>query len=306
MKRLYGGIEAGGTKFVCVVGSGPNDIVEEIRFPTAQVAEETIRRAIAFFEPYTHNANLAAVGIASFGPVDLNPVSPSYGYITTTPKPGWSQVDLRGNIKRALNLPVAFETDVNAAAFGEYYWTPVNRSLDPFVYITVGTGIGVGVLVNGRPVHGLVHPEAGHISIPHDKEKDPFTGICPYHKDCLEGLASGPAMTERWGQDVKTLSDSHPAWELEAEYIALALVNLTYAYSPQKIVLGGGVSMHHGLYKSVREKVQQYLNGYIQSPEVLENINEYIVPPTLGNRSGVLGAIALAIDLVESRLFKYA
>ena len=306
MKRLFGGIEAGGTKFVCVVGSGPNDIVEEIRFPTAQVAEETIRRAIAFFEPYTHNANLAAVGIASFGPVDLNPVSPSYGYITTTPKPGWSQVDLRGNIKRALNLPVAFETDVNAAAFGEYYWTPVNRSLDPFVYITVGTGIGVGVLVNGRPVHGLVHPEAGHISIPHDKEKDPFTGICPYHKDCLEGLASGPAMTERWGQDVKTLSDSHPAWELEAEYIALALVNLTYAYSPQKIVLGGGVSMHHGLYKSVREKVQQYLNGYIQSPVVLENINEYIVPPTLGNRSGVLGAIALAIDLVESRLFKYA
>jgi len=301
MKRLFGGIEAGGTKFVCVVGSGPNDIVEEIRFPTTQAAEETIRRAIAFFAPYIHNANLTAIGIATFGPVDLNPVSPTYGCITTTPKPGWSQVDLRGIVKRALDLPVAFETDVNAAAFGEYYWTPANRCLDPFVYITIGTGIGVGVLVNGRPVHGLVHPEAGHFSIPHDKEMDPFTGICPYHKDCLEGLASGPAMTERWGQDVKTLPDSHPAWELEAEYIALALVNLTYAYSPQRIVLGGGVSLHPGLHKSVRQKVQQILNGYIQSPVVLEKIDEYIVPPTLGNRSGVLGAIAMAIDLVDAR-----
>jgi fructokinase len=220
MKRLYGGIEAGGTKFVCVVGSGPDDIVEEIRFQTTQVAEETIQRAIAFFRPYTRNANLSAIGIASFGPVDLNPASPTYGYITTTPKPGWSQVDLRGTVKRALDLPVAFDTDVNAAAFGEHYWTLANHNLEPFVYITVGTGIGVGVLVNGHPVHGLVHPEAGHFSIPHDKEKDPFTGICPYHKDCLEGLASGPAMAERWRQDVKTLPESHPAWELEAEYIS--------------------------------------------------------------------------------------
>jgi fructokinase len=301
MKRLFGGIEAGGTKFVCVVGSGPNDIVEEVRFPTAQVAEETIRSAISFFAAYAQNDTLAAVGIASFGPVDLNPASPTYGYITTTPKPGWSRVNLRGKIRRALDLPVAFDTDVNAAAFGEFYWTPANRSLDPFVYMTVGTGIGVGVLVNGHPVHGLVHPEAGHFSIPHDKEKDPFMGICPYHKDCLEGLASGPAMTERWGQDAKTLPDSHPAWELEAEYIALALVNLTYAFSPQRIVLGGGVSLHPGLHKSVRQKVGQTLNGYIQSPLVLKNMDKYIVPPTLGNRSGVLGAIAMAMDMIDSR-----
>jgi fructokinase len=284
-----------------VVGSGPDDIVEEIRFQTTQVAEETIQRAIAFFRPYTRNANLSAIGIASFGPVDLNPASPTYGYITTTPKPGWSQVDLRGTVKRALDLPVAFDTDVNAAAFGEHYWTLANHNLEPFVYITVGTGIGVGVLVNGHPVHGLVHPEAGHFSIPHDKEKDPFTGICPYHKDCLEGLASGPAMAERWRQDVKTLPESHPAWELEAEYISLALVNLTYAYSPQRIVLGGGVSLHPGLHRSVRQKVGQTLNGYIQSPLVLKNMDEYIVPPTLGNRSGVLGAIALAMDLFDSR-----
>ena len=301
MKRLYGGIEAGGTKFVCVVGSGPEDIVEEIRFPTSQNAQETIQRAIAFFTRYVDKGDLTAVGIASFGPVDLNPASQTYGYITTTPKPGWRQVDLRGTVKRALDLPVAFDTDVNAAAFGEHYWTPANHNLEPFVYMTVGTGIGVGVLVNGHPVHGLVHPEAGHFSIPHDKERDPFAGICPYHKDCLEGLASGPAMTERWGQDVKILPETHPAWELEAEYISLALVNLTYAYSPQRIVLGGGVSLHPGLHRSVRQKVGQTLNGYIQSPLVLRNMDEYIVAPTLGNRSGVLGAIALAMDLVDSR-----
>ena len=301
MKQLFGGIEAGGTKFVCVVGSGPNDILEEIRFPTALNAEETIQRAIAFFRPHVENGSLCAVGIASFGPVDLNPSSPTHGYITTTPKPGWRQVDLLGKVKRALDVPVAFDTDVNAAAFGEYYWTPENRSLDPFVYITVGTGIGVGVLVNGRPVHGLVHTEAGHLAIPHDTQKDPFTGICPFHKDCWEGLASGPAMTERWGQDGKTLPDPHPGWDLEAEYIALALMNLTYAYSPQRIVLGGGVSLHDGLHKSVRLKVQQYLNGYIQSPMILDKIDQYIVPPSLGNRSGVLGAIAMAIDLVNSK-----
>jgi fructokinase len=301
MKRLYGGIEAGGTKFVCVVGTSPREIVEEIRFPTSQAAEETIRQALAFFAPYAANGDLIAVGIASFGPVDLNPDSPTYGYITTTPKFGWRQVELEGIVRKSLNLPVAFDTDVNAAAFGEYYWTPANRSLDPFVYMTVGTGIGVGVLVNGRPVHGLVHPEAGHFAIPHDKERDPFKGICPYHQDCLEGLASGPAMRERWGQDAKTLPDSHPAWDLEAEYIALALINLMYAYSPRRIVLGGGVALHDGLYKSVRLKVQQYLNGYIQSPIVLDKIDDYIVAPTLGNRSGVLGAIAMAIDLANPK-----
>jgi fructokinase len=297
MRRLYGGIEAGGTKFVCVVGTGPNDILEEMRFPTSQAAGETIRQAIGFFAPYLQDASLVAVGIASFGPVDLNPASPTYGYITTTPKPGWSQVDLCGSFRRALDLPIAFDTDVNAAAFGEYYWTPANRSLDPFVYITVGTGIGVGMLVNGRPVHGLVHPEAGHFYIPHDRQRDPFAGICPFHMDCLEGLASGPAMTKRWGQDVRTLPAAHPGWELEAEYIALALANLTYAYSPKRIVLGGGVSLHAGLHESVRIKVKQILNGYIQSPVVLDEIDKYIVTPSLGNRSGVLGAIAMAIDL---------
>jgi fructokinase len=299
MNRLYGGIEAGGTKFVCMVSAGPDQVVEEKRFPTT-CPDETIRRAISFFTPYARRRELAAVGIASFGPLDLNPVSPTYGYITTTPKPDWNHVDLHGSVAQALDLPVAFDTDVNAAAFGEHYWIAANNALDPFVYITVGTGIGMGVLANGLPVHGLVHTEAGHFVIPHDRLKDPFPGICPYHGDCLEGLASGPAMNSRWGQNAEDLPDSHPAWELEAEYIATALINLTYAYSPQRIVLGGGVSQHAGLHVAVRHKVQRGLNGYIQSPMILKSIDEYIVPPSLGNRSGVLGAIALAIDLMKS------
>lgn len=299
MTRLYGGIEAGGTKFVCVIGSGPLEIIAETRFPTTQ-PDETIQEAIEFFEPYTRGGELAAVGIASFGPVDLNPASPTYGYITTTPKPGWSQVNLRGRIQQALNLPVAFDTDVNTAVFGEHYWIPENRLLDPFVYMTVGTGIGMGILANGRVLHGLIHSEAGHLAIPHDLQKDPFPGICPYHGDCLEGLATGPAMAQRWGQPAETLPDDHPAWELEAEYISLALVNLIYTCSPQRIVLGGGVAEHPGLHEAVGRKVQGHLNGYIQSPMVLEKINDYIVPPALGNRSGVLGAIALAIDLTPS------
>lgn len=297
MKQFFGGIEAGGTKFVCVVGTGPGDVAGERRFPTTH-PDETIQRTIEFFEPHHRRGELAAIGIASFGPVDLNPASPTYGYITTTPKPNWSQVDLRGRIQEALKVPVAFDTDVNVAAFGEQYWTPANRALDPLVYMTVGTGIGVGVLANGHPVHGLVHPEAGHFPIPHDWQVDPFPGMCPYHGDCLEGLASGPAMNQRWGRPAEELPDSHPAWDLEAGYIALALENMIYAYSPQRIVLGGGVAKHPGLHGAIRHKVQQHLNGYVRSPMVLDKIDDYIVAPSLGDRSGVLGAIAMAISLV--------
>jgi fructokinase len=300
MNPLYGGIEAGGTKFVCMIGAGPDQVVDETRFSTT-LPDETIRKAIAFFEPYARRGELAAVGIATFGPVDLNPASPAYGHITTTPKPDWSQVDLHGQVQRALGLPVAFDTDVNAAAYGEHHWNPANRPLDPFLYITVGTGIGVGVLANGRPLHGLIHCEAGHFVIPHDGQKDPFSGVCPYHGDCLEGLASGPSMARRWGVPAEALPSHHAAWELEAEYIALGLVNLIYAYSPERIVLGGGVAQHPGLHEMVRKKVQQRLGGYIQSPMVLEKIDDYIVAPFLGNRSGVLGAIAMAQDLSLAR-----
>ncbi len=299
MSRLYGGIEAGGTKFVCMVGTAAGQVVEEIRFPTTH-PDETIQHAITFFAAYVERAELAAIGIASFGPVDLNPASATYGYITSTPKPHWSQVDLRGRIQRALNLPVAFDTDVNAAAFGEHYWTLENKTLDPFVYMTIGTGVGVGVFANGAPIHGLVHSEAGHFSVHHDREKDPFPGVCPFHGDCLEGLASGPSMEKRWGRRAETLPGDHPAWDLEAGYIALALVNLIYAYSPLRIVLGGGVPQHPGLHEAVRQKVRQYNHGYVQSAMLLDKIDEYIVRPSLGNRSGGLGAIAMAIDLLDN------
>lgn len=298
MDRVYGGIEAGGTKFVCMVGSDPTHVIDETRFPTVY-PDETIRQAVMFFEPYLKRGELAAVGIASFGPLDLNPTSPTYGYITTTPKPNWNQVDLRGRIQKALNLPVAFDTDVNAAAFGEQYWIPENQKMDPFAYMTVGTGIGVGILRKGHPLHGMMHTEIGHAAVPHNLERDPFQGICPYHGDCLEGLASGPAMFKRWGMNAESLPDDHPGWDLEAEYIALALTNLIYFFSPRRIVLGGGVSQHLGFLPAVRSKVLRLLNGYIHSKIILDKIDEFIVSPRLGNQSGVLGAIAMAINLCK-------
>jgi fructokinase len=243
------------------------------------------------------NNSLIAVGIASFGPLDLSHDSPTYGYITTTPKPGWSWVNLYGEIQRRLNVPVALDTDVNAAAYGERYWNSENRSLDPFVYVTVGTGIGVGVIANGIPLHGLMHAEAGHFRIPHDWQRDPFPGICPYHGDCLEGLASGSAMTKRWGKPPEELSDSPGAWDLETDYLASAIANLIYAYSPQRIIVGGGVSKHVGLHQTIQCKVKQLINGYIELPLVTHRIDEYILPPVLGNRSGGLGAIAMARQL---------
>jgi fructokinase len=298
MMKLFGGIEAGGTKFVCMIGNDPDHLLKEERFPTTTPCE-TIHRVNEFFLPYVKSRELVAVGIASFGPLDVNPNSSTYGYITTTPKPGWSQIDLYGEIHQKLNVPVAFDTDVNAAAFGEQYWIPDSKSLDPFVYLTVGTGIGVGVIVNGSPLHGLVHPEAGHLALPHDWQRDPFPGVCPYHGDCLEGLASGLSMSKRWGEKPENLTDSHPGWDLESDYIALALANLVYAYSPQRIILGGGVSQHPGLHQAVRCKVKQFMNGYVQSSMILDRIDEYILPPALGNRSGGLGAIAMARALTE-------
>ena len=320
MNRLYGGIEAGGTKFICVVGTGPDEILAEARLPTS-TPQETLQRALDFFRPYLtktdqrlpkssrlrkfslQNGVLAAVGIGAFGPLDLDPRSPTYGFITTTPKSGWAQVDLCGEIGRDLGIPVALDTDVNTAAIGERFWIAENRLLDPFLYITVGTGIGVGGWVNGRPLHGLVHPEAGHSFIPHSWDEDPFEGICPYHGDCLEGLASGPAIARRWGIRAENLPADHPGWELEARYLALGICNLIYALSPQRIVLGGGVLGHPGLIERIRQQVTRLLNGYIHSDCLLEGIDAYIVSPGLGGRAGVLGALAMAMALEDAALF---
>jgi fructokinase len=296
MSRRYGAIEAGGTTTVCLIGTAAGEVVSDARFPTGQ--PDGLGRMVDFFRPWVARGELATLGIGCFGPVDLSPGSPTFGRITTTPKPGWQGVDLRGRIQRELGIPVAFETDVNAAVLGEHRWTPANREKDPLVYVTVGTGIGVGVLANGRPLHGLVHPEAGHAMIPHDRQRDPFAGVCPFHGDCWEGLASGPAIARRWGAPAETLPPDHPAWELEAQYLALGLANLVLSLSPQRIILGGGVTKHAApLHRLVRERVARVLNGYVRSPMLAEGLDEYLVPPTLEGRSGAMGALALAIDL---------
>ncbi len=299
MNTLFGGIEAGGTKFVCILGSGPEDVRAEARFPTT-TPEETIRQAVDFFRcQQEDHGELAAVGVASVGPLDLDHDSPTYGYITSTPKPGWANTDFAGMIRRALSLPVGFDTDVNASALGEWRWGAA-RGLDTFIYLTIGTGLGGGGMVNGRLMHGLLHPEMGHLCIPHDRGADPFAGSCPFHGDCLEGLASGPAIESRWGQRGETLPLDYPAWELEAHYLALGVVNWIYTLSPQKIILGGGVMQQAHLFPLLRREVQTLLKGYLQSPILLERIDDYIVPPALGKRAGVLGALALAMDAAQS------
>ncbi len=296
--KLYGGIEAGGTKFVCSIASGPDQIVQEIRFSTT-TPEETLRRAIQFFEPYVSNRQINSIGIGSFGPLDLNPKSATYGFITATPKPHWSNVDVRGTLQRKLNVTIGFDLDVNVAALGEYIWG-ASRGYDPSLYLTIGTGIGGGYLVNGKSLVGLLNLEMGHLRIPHNRELDPFLGSCPFHDDCFEGLASGPAIEKRLGVPGAIVPESDAFWDLEAEYIASALMNYILTLSPKKIILGGGVMQREFLFPKIRRRVLELLNGYVSSKSVLENIDQYIVPPGLGNQSGSLGAIALAMQLEDS------
>ena len=292
MPKYYGGIEAGGTKFVCAVGRGPGELLAEVRFATT-CPDETLEQALAFFRQYIADFPLEAIGIASFGPVDLNPDSPTYGFITKTPKPGWSDADVAGVIAKEFGIPVGFDTDVNGALLGEYRWGAA-QGVENSIYLTIGTGIGGGAMVNGKLAHGLVHPEMGHMRLPRDPERDPFDGWCPFHKDCFEGLAAGPAMEQRWGQKAETLLPDHPAWDLEAHYIAQALHTLICVYSPQRIVLGGGIMNQNQLFPLVRQKVLDSLNGYVRHAAILDEINAFIVPPGFGNQAGVLGAIALA------------
>ncbi|MHB0859390.1 MAG: ROK family protein [Anaerolineae bacterium] len=289
---LYGGIEGGGTKFVCAVGTGPHDIRAEVRFPTS-TPEETIARAVAFFTEQQCREPLTAIGIASFGPIDPDPASKTFGFITTTPKPGWAHTDFAGAIETALGVPVGFDTDVNVAALGEWRWGAAT-GLHTFVYLTVGTGIGGGAMVNGKLVHGMMHPEMGHMRIPHDRETDPFPGWCPYHGDCWEGLAAGPAVELRWGCRGENLPLVHPAWPLEAHYLALGLMNIICVLSPQRIIMGGGMMKQPGLLDLVHQEVQLLLNNYLQTPGIVNDIASTIVLPGLGPRAGVLGAIALA------------
>jgi fructokinase len=285
----YGGIEAGGSKWECAIGTNPDDVraAETIKTTTPK---ETLGRAIAFFE---REGPVDAIGIGSFGPIDQKLSSPTWGHITTTPKPGWAHTDVGQEIRRRLSVPVAFDTDVNAAALGEHRWG-AGQGLDTFCYITVGTGIGGGGLAGGNLLHGLLHPEFGHMRIPHDFERDPFEGVCPYHGDCWEGLASGRAIEARWGKPAEELDDEPAVWELEAHYLALGLVSVMCVLSPERIVVGGGVARRDALLPLVQREVLSLMNGYLDSTVVRDRISDYITPPALGGRAGVLGAIALA------------
>lgn len=287
---MFGAIEGGGTKFVCAVGTGPEDLVMT-QFPTTS-PEATIHSAVTFLKERSAS-RLHAVGIGSFGPVDLHPSSPTFGYVTSTPKPGWQNFDFAGAVRDALAVPVGFDTDVDAAALGEARWGAA-QSISDFLYLTVGTGIGAGIIVNGQILHGLVHPEVGHIRIPHDRQRDPYPGCCPFHGDCLEGLACGPSMEKRWGKPAHELPLDHPAWALEAHYLALGLANWVCALSPKRMILGGGVMQQQWLFPLIRAELIRLLNGYVRSKDLLENVEQYVVPPKLGDRAGIAGALVLA------------
>jgi fructokinase len=290
---LYGGIEGGGTKFMCAVGTGPDDVRAMAGFETG-APEATLSQAIAFFQQKQREYGpLDAIGVGMFGPVDVRPQSPSYGHVLRTPKAGWSGADVLGPLRKALGVPLVLDTDVNAAALAEWRWGAA-RGCDPALYLTVGTGIGGGAIVDGRPLHGLLHPEMGPVAVrPHRDEPEWFRGVCPFHGDCLEGMASGPAIERRWGAAPDSLPADHPAWDIEAYYLAQALTAYAYVLAPERMVLGGGVMHGPGLVDNVREQVRAMLGGYIASEMVGERIGEYIVAPGLGDRAGVLGALAL-------------
>jgi fructokinase len=292
LKPVFGGLEAGGTKFVCAIGTGPDDIRSQVRIPTT-TPDDTIGQVLGFFQGEIAKEPLAAIGVASFGPLDPHPASPTYGYLTATTKPGnWNQVDLLGPLKAAFGVPLGFDTDVSGAALAEGCWGNA-RDVEDFVYLTIGTGIGGGAVVRGEAVHGLLHLEMGHMILPR-RSDDEFAGVCPFHGNCLEGLASGPAIEQRWGAKAEELPADHPAWDLEAHYLGLGLANIICTCSPQRIVLGGGVMHQRHLFPVVRESVRRTLNGYIQHEAITADNDAYIVPPGLGDRAGVLGAFALA------------
>jgi len=285
---LIGAIEAGGTKFVCGIGNEKGEIYEHVSFPTL-APEKTIKQVLAYFE----GKQLEAIGIGSFGPLNVDSLSPNYGNITTTPKQGWTDYPFLSSIKQHFNIPCGWDTDVNAAAYGEVLWGAA-QGLNSCVYFTVGTGIGAGVYVEGKLLHGLIHPEGGHI-LPRRHPEDKFVGNCTYHGDCLEGMAAGPAIEKRWNCKGNALPKDHPAWEIQAYYLAQAVVSTILLLSPQRIVLGGGVMKQEQLFPLIRQEVQRQLNGYVQSEALLGRINEYIVPTGLDGYAGLYGALALGV-----------
>lgn len=283
-----GALEAGGTKMVCAIGNEQGEIFERISIPT-ETPEITVPKMIEYFK----DKEIEALGIACFGPIDLNRNSETYGYITTTPKLPWVNYDIVGTFKKALGIPVGFDTDVNGSALGEATWG-ITKGLESSMYITIGTGVGAGVITNGKLLHGMLHPEAGHVLLTKHAD-DRYEGRCPYHKNCLEGLAAGPAIEARWGKKGVELADKKEVWEMEAYYIGQALVGYILTLSPQRIVLGGGVMHQEHMMPLVREEVKRQLNGYLKTKE-LDDMESYIVLPSLDDNQGIMGSLKLAMD----------
>jgi fructokinase len=285
---LYGALEAGGTKMVCAIGDENGKILERTKIPTT-TPEETMPPIFDFFK----DKGIKAIGIACFGPIDLNKDSATYGSITSTPKKGWSGYNIVEETKKALGIPVGFDTDVNGSMLGEATWGCA-KGVSDAIYLTIGTGVGGGVISNGKLLHGMLHPEVGHIRLPR-VEGDPGKSVCPFHDNCLEGLAAGPSIKARWGVSADQLADRAEVWEIESEYIATALMSYALILSPQKIILGGGVMHQEQLFPLIRKKFKELVNGYIVTKE-MEDLDNYIVPASLNDDQGIMGAVKLAID----------
>lgn len=291
---LYGALEAGGTKMVLAIGGENGEIIEQVSIPTEHPSI-TMPKIIEYF----NKKEITALGVGSFGPIDLNPNSPTYGYITSTPKLDWRDYNLIGVLEDALCIPIGFDTDVNASCLGEASYGST-KDVNSSVYITIGTGIGIGVMVNGSLLHGMLHPEGGHILMS-KHEKDSFQGVCPYHANCFESLASGPAIERRYGKKAHLLDKEEEVWDLEAYYIAQAIITYILTLSPERIVLGGGVMHQEQLFPLIRKHVLTLLNGYMNTKE-LSDIDTYILPSSLHGDQGIIGCIELAKNKKKSGL----
>jgi fructokinase len=290
---LYGGIEAGGTKFICALGNADGEVLHDTRIATTDPSTTLARVLDYFHAAQQRRGRLKAFGIAAFGPLELRRDSPGYGCITTTPKPGWAHTDLVGTLGRAFDRPVGFDTDVNAAALAEGRWGD-GRGLDSVAYVTVGTGVGGGIVHAGVPVHGLMHPEVGHIGVRRHPADGAFAGICPFHGDCLEGLACGPAIIKRTGHALDQAHSDDVIWDIEADYLGQLCAQLALMHSPQRILLGGGVMQQARLHALAHARMLHWLGGYLPQPEL--RAPSYVAPPGLGSAAGIRGALALAID----------
>lgn len=285
-------IEAGGTKFVCGIVTDMGEVIEQVKFDTT-TPDETMQQVITYFK----DKEFSCIGLGSFGPIDPNKKSKTYGYITSTPKVKWANYNIIGELRKNFDCPIGFDTDVNGAALGELKFGAA-KGLDSCLYITVGTGIGAGAVVDGKMINGLLHPEMGHILV-RRHPSDKYVGKCPYHKDCLEGLAAGPAIEERYGEKAYDLKDDKYVWELESYYLAQALMNYILILSPEKIIMGGGVMNQKQLFPLIQTELIRQLNGYIDESKI--NKSEYIVSPSLGNNAGLIGCAMIGLSELESK-----